>query len=285
MTKTPELTRAVLRRQVQDRFAAAGLTTAALDARVLAQYVWNASLADIVALETLPANIDDQQKFDRLAAARLAGRSVSRLVGGREFYGLLFKLDASTLDPRADSEVLVTTCLDLFSDQPHRVLDLGTGSGCLIISLLVERAGWHGLAVDLSAQAVRMARINAARFDLSPRLTIRQSSWFAVVTGQYDLIIANPPYIASDDLAGLSDEVLKNDPRRALDGGHDGLTAYRLIAAQAAAYLAPRGRLVLEVGYDQRCDVTAIFTAAGWTFEACRQDLAGHDRCLVFARA
>lgn len=285
MTKTPALTRGALRRQVQNRFAAAGLTTAALDARVLAQFMWSASLTELVAQDALPVSVEENQKFHRLAAARMGGSAVSRLIGQREFYGLRFKLNAATLDPRADSEVLVTTALGLFADQPRRVLDLGTGTGCLIIALLAQRAGWHGVAIDLSAQAVRMARINAARHGLSRRLTIRQGRWFETVSGRYDLIVSNPPYIPQGDLAGLSEEVLKNDPRRALDGGRDGLTAYRQIAAQAAAYLAPEGRLVLEVGYDQRRDVTALFTARGWRLQACHQDLAGRDRCLVLARA
>ncbi len=285
MTKPPVLTRGALRRQVQNRFAAAGLTTAALDARVLAQFIWSASLTELVAQEALLASPDEQKRFDRLAAARLAGRAVSRLIGQREFYGLRFKLDAATLDPRADSEVLVTTGLALFADQPRRVLDVGTGTGCLIVALLAHRARWQGVAIDLSARAVRMARINAARHGLSGRLTIRQGCWFETVTGQYDLIVSNPPYIAQADLAGLSAEVVINDPCRALDGGCDGLTAYRQIASQAAAYLAPEGRLVLEVGYDQRRDVTEIFAAAGWRLQACHQDLAGHDRCLVFARS
>lgn len=284
MTKTAALTRGALQRRVQSQFAAAGLATAALDARVLAQFIWRVSLSEMVAQEAMLATAEDQEKFDRLAAARLGGQAVSRLIGQREFYGLGFKLNAATLDPRADSEILVTTGLELFTDQPHRVLDLGTGTGCLIIALLNQRAHWHGVAIDLSRQAVRMARINAARHGLTQRLTIRQGFWFETVSGRYDLIISNPPYIAQADLAGLSDEVIKNDPRRSLDGGRDGLTAYRQIASRAAAFLAPDGRLVLEVGYDQRADVTALFAAAGWRLQACHQDLAGHDRCLVLAR-
>lgn len=284
MTNISGLSRADLRREAQTQLAEAGLVTAALDARVLAQHIWACSLTDLVAQETKPATQGEVKKFSHLVAQRLAGRSVSRLIGHREFYGLNFKLDASTLDPRADSEVLIDTCLDLFSDEPRRILDLGTGSGCLIISILSHRASWRGMAIDKSPYAVRMARINAARLGLKDRLTCRQGDWFETVSGSFDLIVSNPPYIPRADIPQLEAEVTKNDPHLALDGGGDGLVAYRHIAARATKYLKPQGRIVLEVGFDQRVSVSDLFNESGWRCEAHGTDLSGNDRCLVFAR-
>lgn len=215
---------------------------------------------------------------------RLSGESVARIIGHREFYGLDFELSAATLEPRPDTELLVDLALEVLP-QGGRLLDLGTGSGCIPISILVNRVDARGMASDINPAALDMAAANAARHGVTDRLEFRQGDWFGALeqvdTAHFDLIVSNPPYIATAVVETLAGEVKDFDPRLALDGGVDGLGPYRIIAEGAPDRLGPGGKLLVEIGYDQGDAVTALFTAAGFERISVHKDLAGLDRVVL----
>lgn len=227
-------------------------------------------------------------RLDGFAARRLAGEPVWRILGEREFWGLRFRLSSATLEPRPDSEAIVEAALQALGPRrqgPLSVLDLGTGTGCLLISVLHECAGASGLGIDLSAEACETARGNAALNGVAGRATFRQGDWTAGLSGPFDLVLSNPPYIASGEIAGLAVEVREHDPRLALDGGADGLDCYRLLARQVPPLLFPGGLVVLEIGAGQEHDVQALMMAGGLAFRGSRYDLGGHIRALIFESA
>lgn len=227
-------------------------------------------------------------KLADLLRRRLAGEPVWRILGEREFWGLPFRLSPATLEPRPDSETIVEAALKEFADrrdEPLSLLDLGTGTGCLLIALLSELPQATGLGVDLSEEACRTAAGNAALNGVAGRASFRQGSWTEGVNGRFDLILSNPPYIPSEEIAGLSVEVREHDPLLALDGGPDGLAPYRIFARSLPALLAPGGRVVFEIGAGQGADVVALMRAGGLEFRGSRSDLGGHERALTFAPA
>lgn len=218
------------------------------------------------------------EAFEAIVAARAERRPVSHLVGYRHFRGRRFRVTPDVLDPRPETEVLV----DLALAEPFgRVLDLGTGSGCILLTLLAERPEAIGIGTDISPQALEVARDNAVRLGVTAGFA--PSDWFAAVEGQFDLIVSNPPYIAGDEMEGLAPEVL-HEPRIALTPGGDGLDAYRAIAAGVAGHLAPGGRLLVEIGPRQGRAVAGLLDGAGLAEIAVLPDLDGRDR-VVRARA
>lgn len=232
--------------------------------------------------ETVPDK--QMQALEAFATRRLKGEPVVRILGEKEFWGLSFKLNAATLVPRPDTELLVERGLEVIGALDNaRILDLGTGTGCIPISLLTEYSDATATAVDLAAEALEMARYNANRHGVGGRLTALQGSWFEPLEpGQrFDLITSNPPYIESGDIAGLMTEVREHDPLLALDGGPDGLVAYRTIAAEAGRFLAPEGVLLLEIGAAQGAAVSDILAEAGLAQVEVARDLSGHDRMVV----
>ena len=208
---------------------------------------------------------------------RLDRRPLSHLLGYREFFKHRFDVSGDVLDPRPETEVLVTAALAGGFD---RVLDLGTGSGAIVISLLAERPSAQGVATDVSEKALAVARANAVRIGVAGRCRFLRSDWFAGVDGRFDLIVSNPPYIAADDMAGLAPE-LAFEPRLALTDDGDGLAAYRAIAAGAGAHLTRGGRLLLEIGPTQAAAVSGLLQAAGLDIEAVHPDLDGRDRVVA----
>jgi release factor glutamine methyltransferase len=223
----------------------------------------------------------------RYAARRSAGEPLSRIVGRREFWGLAFALSPETLDPRPETETIVEAALAAFAarrSEALQVVDFGVGSGALLAALLSEFPAAHGVGVDLSPGAAAQARVNLDSLDLSPRAEIRVANWADGLEGAFDLIVANPPYIASSEIAGLAREVRDHDPRLALDGGADGLDAYRALAPQIARLLAPAGGFFVEVGFDQAADVIAIARAAGLVELATHRDLADVERVVSGGR-
>lgn len=257
--------------------------TSALDARLLLQAAANLSHEDIIATPERRIAAEDLTTLEAFVIRRLAHEPVSRILGTRDFYGRSFRLTPDVLDPRPDTETLIDAALALIG-RPARLLDLGTGSGIIAVTLLAERSGATGLATDLSPEALAVARSNAERHGVLSRLELRQGSWFEPVTGSFDLILSNPPYIPTDDIPGLAPDVRNYDPPAALSGGPDGLEAYRSIAGDAAAHLNPAGHLLVEIGAGQADDVSAVFVAAGFRETERFQDLGGHDRCLSFRR-
>lgn len=218
-----------------------------------------------------------------MAERRLRGEPVVRILGEKEFYGLSFTLGEATLVPRPETEMLVTRGLELLGGRQHNtVLDLGTGTGCIIISLLVESPTAHGVAVDLSPAALVTAQHNADRYAVEKRLSLRKGSWFEPLHAgeRFDLIVSNPPYIASDEIPGLMREVRDHDPVLALDGGADGLDPYRTILADAGRWLKPGGAILLEIGATQAIAVTGIAVKSGFRDVRVHKDLAGLDRVV-----
>ncbi|MDO5648658.1 peptide chain release factor N(5)-glutamine methyltransferase [Paracoccus sp. (in: a-proteobacteria)] len=209
--------------------------------------------------------------------ARAARQPVAQIVGYRDFWAHRFRVTRDTLDPRPDTETLVAAALDL----PWcSVLDMGTGTGAIVISLLAERPGARGMATDISDAALMVAQDNAARIGVS--VDFRRADWYDGIDGRFDLIVSNPPYIAQDDMAGLAPDVRDWEPHSALTDGADGLTCYRIIAAGARAHLTPGGHVAVEIGYTQGAAVAALFHAAGAETRII-PDLNGHDR-VVLAR-
>lgn len=232
--------------------------------------------------EAVPAK--QLKALEGYAARRLKGEPVVRILGEKEFWGLSFKLNAATLVPRPETELLVERGLEVIGAlDKASILDLGTGTGCIPIALLAEYSDVTAVAVDLSTEALEMARFNANRHGVGGRLTTLRGSWFDPLEPgeRFDLITSNPPYIETADIAGLMPEVREHDPRLALDGGPDGLAAYRAIAAEAGLFLAANGVLLLEIGASQAAAVSDILVGAGFAEVEVGRDLAGHERMIV----
>ncbi len=217
----------------------------------------------------------DAARFAALVAQRAARAPLSHLLGYRDFYNHRFVVTPDVLDPRPDTESIVAAALD----QPFAtVLDLGTGSGCILLSLLAEMPQAKGVGVDISDAALAVAMQNRTALGLGQRAAFVRSDWFADVTGTFDLIISNPPYIAAVEMAALQPEVRLHEPHMALTDHADGLSCYRIITAGASAHLAQGGRLIVEIGHSQAADVRALFIAAGFADPIVIRDLDGRDR-------
>lgn len=278
---TPAPTGMELCLAAQDRLEAAGIVDGYRDATLLFLHALNSQPdADVRRhhlAHHLAAPVSDAlaHRFEVAIAAREARQPVSQITGWRDFWNHRFRVTRDTLDPRPDTETLVEQAL---SAPFRRVLDLGTGTGAILISVLAERPGTTGVGTDISQAALEVARDNAERIGV--RAEFIRSDWFSDVTGQFDLILSNPPYIALDEMAGLYPEVREWEPRGALTDEADGLTAYRAIAARAGAYLVPDGRVMVEIGPTQAEDVCAIFQAAGFALTRVHRDLDGRNRVI-----
>lgn len=263
------------------RLAGAGIDEPARDARRL--------LAHALHLEPdrLTLHLQDlldpeaAARFEAALAAREARQPVSQITGTRLFWGRSFRVTRDVLDPRPETETLIETALEApFAT----VLDLGTGSGAILLTLLAERPAARGLGTDLSPEALAVAESNAQALGLAGRAQFQTADWFAGIEGQFDLIVSNPPYIAEAEMAGLSPEVRDWEPHLALTPGGDGLDAYRAIAAAAPAHLSPGGRLLVEIGPTQGPAVSALFAAEGLSGLRVEADLDGRDRVVLACR-
>lgn len=269
------------------RLGAAGVATPELDARLLAAHALGLDTNRFIAAERDELTGDQAEAIGVLVERRLAGEPVARVVGRQEFYGLDFALNEATLVPRPETELLVDLGRDfLKARSAPRILDLGTGTGCIAISVLAHHADATAVATDISARALELARENARAHGVAGRLELVEGSWFEAVppADRFDLIVTNPPYIARPVLAGLVPEVRDHDPRRALDGGTDGLDAYRAILGAAPGFLAPDGQVLLEIGYDQAAAVALICRQSGLDEVESHPDLARQDRVIVAQR-
>ena len=226
-------------------------------------------------------------RLQQLVARRARREPMAHILGRREFWSLTFRVTADTLDPRPDSETLVQAVLNQVPDRSAslRLLDFGTGTGCLLLSLLHELPHATGLGVDLSEAAIAVAEENAQALGLGNRAAFRLGNWDEGMTPPFDIILSNPPYIPSGDIAALQPEVASFEPRQALDGGADGLDAYRRVAPAAARLLLPGGLAAFEAGFGQADSVTAIGQAAGLRQIATVRDLGAVQRCLLFRKA
>ncbi|MDF1729880.1 MAG: peptide chain release factor N(5)-glutamine methyltransferase [Minwuia sp.] len=257
----------------------AGLPSPRLDARVLLGNAMQCDPASLLPGSTGPVAPAQVARFDALIDGRLDRRPVSHLTGRREFYGRVFMVTPDVLDPRPDSECVVELALrHLRMDEPARILDLGTGTGCLLLTLLAERPQARGLGIDISAAALDVATGNAATLGLQDRVGFQQGEWLSGVAGQFDLIISNPPYIPTADIHGLSPEVRDHEPRLALDGGRDGLEPYRIMLPQLAGHLKAEGVAILEHGQGQETAIARLAEHSGLEITATATDLGGINR-------
>ena len=263
------------------RLRAAGVADPARDARVLLAHAArvDATRVTLIAPEDLAPEIEE--RFEQLVALRAIRVPVSHLIGEREFYGRRFKVSGEVLDPRPETETLIEAAL---AEPFSRVLDLGVGSGCILVTLLAERQEARGIGVDISEAACLQASANAVLHRVQARASIQRSDWFAAVTGQFDLIVSNPPYIARAEWEGLDEDVRRHEPRIALTDEGDGLGAYRRIADGLIGYLAPGGRILLEIGPTQAAAVQNLLAQAGLRDIGAIADLDGRDR-VIRARA
>jgi release factor glutamine methyltransferase len=257
-----------IRRSLAARLKAAGRDGAELDARLLVGAALGLDLTGMVAGAKRALTRHEADHLERLAQRRLAGEPVARILGIKEFWGLPLHLSAATLVPRPDTETVVERALELLradgvAERALRIADLGTGSGAILLALLSELPNAHGFGTDISAEALQTASRNAAELGLGQRTTWIECDYGSALAGAFELIVSNPPYIPSADIAGLDIEVRAHDPRAALDGGADGLDAYRALISQSAGLLASGGFLVVEVGQGQSDDVEALMTASG----------------------
>jgi release factor glutamine methyltransferase len=267
------------------RLRAAGIEAPRRDAQLLVMHALGLCREDVLAD---PQRILVDRELVALGALidrRAAREPISRIVGMREFWSLPFRVTSAVLDPRADSETLIDAVLDRLPDRAtdYRILDLGTGSGCLLLALLHEFPAATGLGIDLSVEALAVARENADRLGLGGRVEFRVNDWARGVSERFDIVVSNPPYVASPTIAALAPEVAHYEPRLALEGGTDGLDAYRILAEQLAGVVLPTGFIAIEIGSGQETAVATLCEAAGLTFVGSRNDLAGVKRCLLFA--
>ena len=275
------------RRALTARFKSNDIDSAELDARILVGAILGLDLTGMVTAAGRRLVADEAVRLEDFARRRLAGEPAARIVGLREFWGLPLQLSAATLVPRPDTETVVELALEMLRAAPDpgrrlRLADIGTGSGAILLALLSELPNASGFGTDISVAALQTASSNAARLGFAPRAAFVACDYAAALSGTFDLIVSNPPYIRSAEIAGLATAVRDHDPHRALDGGMDGLDAYRVLVPQAARLLARDGVLAVEVGHDQGGDVEGIMTGAGLMPERPpKADLAGIRRAVA----
>ena len=261
----------------------------ALEARLLVEHFTGTTRVQAISDPDHIVMSDDHAAVIDALRRRRAGEPVHRIIGWREFHGLRLRLSPGTLEPRPDTEALVDLAIPFARAMAERhaacrILDLGTGTGAIALALLAAVPQATALGIDISDDALATAASNADINGLKGRFDTRHSDWFSKVTERFHIIVSNPPYIPSVEIAGLQVEVRDHDPVAALDGGADGLDPYRGIAARAARFLVADGVVAVETGSSQKADVVRIFVEAGYRLEGSRSDLAGRDRALAFRR-
>ncbi|MER8629578.1 peptide chain release factor N(5)-glutamine methyltransferase [Mesorhizobium opportunistum] len=278
-----------LLREARARLVAAAVDDPTLDARLIVEHFSGTTRTQAIADPEFKVHRRAIEAIDAALRRRAGGEPVHRILGYREFYGLRLSLSPETLEPRPDTETLVEAILPFVKaiaarEGACRILDLGTGTGAIALALLSAEPAATATGVDIAPGALATATGNAGQLGFGGRFTALQSDWFEKVSGRYHVIAANPPYITSQDIGNLQDEVRDFDPRLALDGGVDGLNPYRIIAAEAARFLEAEGRVAVEIGRTQQDEVTDIFRSAGYGLVGAFRDLGGNDRVLVFQR-
>lgn len=274
------------RRELTQQLKSEHLDTPELDARLLVGAATQLDLTGLTVAAQRPLQDSESVLLAALAQRRLRHEPIARILGEKEFWGLRLLLSPDTLVPRADTETVVEAALELLRAagdplEPLRIADIGTGSGAILLALLHELPTATGIGVDISSGALRTAKANAERLGLGERSAFIECDYCERLAGPFDLIVSNPPYIVRGDIDGLAREVREYDPRRALDGGSDGLVAYRAMARDIAGLLEPGGAFALEVGQGQADDVSELMQAAGLhTIRPHRHDLAGIPRVV-----
>lgn len=276
------LTRAEALANAIKAFREAGLHDPARDARVLLRWASGLEAAALTARMDDMMGEAERDRFLSASSERLGRRPVAQIIGERAFWGRSFEVTPDVLDPRPETEILIAAALE--GGVAARVLDLGVGSGCILLTLLAEWPKATGVGVDVSAAALAVAARNAERLGVAARAELRQGDWLEDVSGEFDLVVSNPPYISEVEMRDLDVSVRRFEPHVALTPGGDGLDAYRRIAAGARARLAPGGRMLLEVGAGQADAVEAIFVMAGFSAAGRHRDFDGRERCVSLRR-
>lgn len=254
-----------------------------LDARMLVKAVTGLSDADIIGMDAIPLTTEQFATLEDFIAQRLNRRPVAKIIGHKEFYGRDFHVNDDVLDPRPETELIIDEVLKYAHGKNSlKILDLGTGSGCIILTLLSELPNATGIGTDISPQAVSVATKNAKNLNLSERVKLTESNWLDTVDGQFDVIVTNPPYIETHTVNHLDKDVRDYDPILALDGGEHGLDPYKVILPQIRKHLKKDGLFMCEHGAGQAHDIKGIAVNAGFTNVRVHHDLAGHDRCISF---
>jgi release factor glutamine methyltransferase len=265
-----------------------GINSHRVDALLLLCHCLSFSKEQVIFNPQQSINLQQQEQFFYLIKRRSNREPVSHLLGRREFFGIDFIINNNVLDPRPDSEALIELILSYFPDKKSHlnILELGVGSGCLLLTTLQNFSNSYGLGVDISEEALAIAKKNIASLNLSQRAQLLKSNWFTNIKAEqnFDLIISNPPYIKTDDIQFLQDEVKVFEPILALDGGESGLDCYRLIAREIMGFLKEDGVLILEIGQNQEREIIKIFTDSGLKFVQDKRDLSGIIRCLMFRK-
>jgi release factor glutamine methyltransferase len=278
-------TLATLRKKIEARLGKKGIEEAPLDARLLISHIIPVTEIDFAINADQTVSNEQQNLIDILVQKREKRIPMSQIFGEKEFWSLSFKVTRDTLTPRPDSETLIEVALNEFEDKNATlsILDLGTGSGCLLLTLLSELKNATGLGMDVSASAIKVANENATNLSLNNRATFLKSDWFEKLskTKKFDLIIANPPYIGLNEKPELTPEVCEHEPYSALFAGEEGLDDYRIIAADISSYMSEKSIIILEIGYRQSSAVKDIFEQKGFKNIDVFQDLGGRDRCLL----
>jgi release factor glutamine methyltransferase len=275
------------RRALTARFRTHAIDSAELDARILVGAALRLDLTGVITAANRLVTAAEAARLEDFARRRLQGEPVARILGAKEFWGLPLQLSAATLVPRPDTETVVELALAMSRAAPHldrrlRIADIGTGSGAILLALLSELPDAYGLGTDISVAALRTAKSNAARLGFAARADFVACDYAAALSGPFDLIVSNPPYVRSAEIMDLATEVRDHDPHRALDGGTDGLDAYRALVPEAARLLGVQGALVVEVGHDQSGEIEGLMAAAGLTLERPpKADLAGIRRAVA----
>jgi len=289
MSISETMTRVEALKHLGEVFRGVGIETAQRDARLLLLHAVGIEHMDLLREPRVSLGLNAARILQDHVAKRITRVPVARILGEWEFWSLPFTLVAESLVPRPDSETVVAAALIALKERRHnndglRILDLGTGSGCLLVSLLHEMKGALGVGVDIAPEAITIARHNAERNGVANRASFQEANWGAGITGPFDLIVSNPPYIVESVIDTLEPEVRVHDPRLALSGGEDGLEAYRAIADALAALLAPGGVVALEIGSDQAESVPAIYRARGYEIEGPFADFGARPRAIVLRR-
>jgi release factor glutamine methyltransferase len=275
-----------LLKEAAQRLGAAGIDGALREARLLLEAASQVPSATQIAFPERAVDSTEAERFGALVARRAKREPMAHILGRREFWSLAFKVTADTLDPRPDSETVVQALLDHTPDRsaPLRVLDFGTGTGCLLLALLHELPNATGLGIDISAAALAVARANAEALGLAARASFRESNWDDGIAPAFDIVLSNPPYIPVGEIAALQPEVAAFEPHLALDGGPDGLDHYRRLAPAAERLLETGGLAAFEVGLGQSDSVAGIGRAARLRHIATAGDLGGVPRCVLFQK-
>lgn len=268
------------------RLGEVGIDTAHYDARLLVAEVLGVEMRRLPGCQHADLNGRETERLEALLARREAREPMAHILGRRGFWTLEFQVTADTLDPRPDTETLVEAVLGAIGDKtrPYRLVDFGTGTGCILLSLLSELGRATGLGVDASAGALEVARRNADALGFTRRAEFRLGNWGEGLDGAFDIVVSNPPYIPDAEIDGLQPEVARFEPRSALAGGPDGLGCYRALIPHMARLLAPGGIAALEVGAGQAADVAGLLAVSGLPGAATRRDLGGIERCVIVRR-